>query len=94
MIDEESQLFPEIIVEEYENDDDICQQIRDIYPLRETQSRFSIHNPNTRFSAAPDQMRQTVMLYQKVGKPEQFQIEEEDENGDFIEDPQSRPIRE
>ena len=48
--------------------DDLKSAIENLYPERQTTSRFSIHNPHARFSTNPDQLRQTIKEYKEIGK--------------------------
>ena len=48
--------------------DDIRQTIENLYPQRQTTSRFSIHNPHARFSQNPDQLRQIIKEFKEIGK--------------------------
>ena len=52
------------------NHDDMRGVLEQIYPERQSISRFSISNPNARFSMNPDMLRTTINKFKEMGIPD------------------------
>ena len=52
-----------------DEEDGITTQVRQLYPMRETEGRYSISNPLARFSTTHDNLRESVRQYQEEGLP-------------------------
>ena len=50
--------------------DDIRGALGHVYPERQTSSRFSLSNPNARFSMNPEMLRSTVSKFRELGIPD------------------------
>jgi hypothetical protein len=50
--------------------DDIRGALGHVYPERQTASRFSLSNPNARFSMNPQMLRSTISKFRECGIPD------------------------
>ena len=62
---ESSSLVQDGLLTDY---DDLRLTIGNLYPERQTTSRFSIHNPHARFTRNHDELRQTIREFREIGK--------------------------
>lgn len=54
----------------YQQHEDIRGAIGSVYPERQTSSRFSLSNPNARFSMNPEMLRSTISKFKENGIPD------------------------
>ena len=65
-----------------EDKTDLRKTIRNLYPEREVMSRFSVKNPNARFSMHPSTMRETINTLRIVGKQDNTKDKSKKQKGD------------
>lgn len=70
------------LLDQTHGDLDGTDMVKRLYPERQTSSRFSLKNPNARFSQTHDLLRQTIKEFRDFGKIPEIIFEDEEQDGD------------
>ena len=67
------------ILDQLHNEDNVRNMVERLYPERQTVSRFSLKNPNARFTQTHDMLRKTIKEYKELGKLPNIPLEDMDD---------------